>query len=233
MTPHEPRRARSSTARGTDRSRETLRILTDNITSGRWPLNSRIPTEAELMAELGVGRSTLREAVSSLTALGMLEPARSRGTFVRSLSPVSAVLSDFIGRHENDEILQVRRILEVESTRLAALLRTDEQLARLEAAHERDLRGDTTQGVVRGDTPGEFHAIILEAAGNSLMADLHAGLMRGVRTAMGRGEMVPTITETERVADHGRILDAIRDRDPARAQQAAAEHVDHDLTTAE
>ncbi|MBA4609828.1 FadR family transcriptional regulator [Aeromicrobium sp. Marseille-Q0843] len=232
MTTHVPRTPRASTARGSERSRETLRILTENITSGRWPLNSRIPTESELMAELGVGRSTLREAVSSLTALGMLEPARSRGTFVRSLSPVSAVLSDFIGRHENPEILQVRRLLEVESTRLAALLRTDEQVERLAAAHERDLNDDQSQGVVRGATPGEFHAIILEAAGNSLMADLHAGLMRGVRTAMARGEMVPQISAAERLADHGRILDAIREQDPVRAAQAAADHVDHDLTTA-
>jgi len=219
-------------AHGTDRSRETLRLLRENITSGRWPLNSKIPTESELMAELGVGRSTVREAVSSLTAMGMLEPARSRGTFVRSLSPVSAVLSDFVDQHGTADILGVRRLLEVEATRLAALNRSQEQLERLTAAHERDRSHDSSQGVVRGDTPGEFHAIILEAAGNTLMAELYAGLMRGVRSSMRRGEMKPAITETERVADHGRILDAIRDRDPVRAQHAAAEHVDHDLTTA-
>lgn len=184
------------------------------------------------MAELGVGRSTLREAVSSLTAMGMLEPARSRGTFVRSLNPVSAVLSDFVDQHDSAEILQVRRLLEVESTRLAALLRTDEQLQRLTAAHERDLAGDSSQGVERGDTPGQFHAIILEAAGNTLMSELYAGLMSGVRASMRRGEMKPAISEPERLADHGRILEAITAGDPVRAQQAAAEHVDHDLTTA-
>jgi DNA-binding FadR family transcriptional regulator len=221
--------SRPTTARGTDRSRETLRILTENITSGRWPLNSRIPTEAELMAELGVGRSTLREAVSSLTAMGMLEPARSRGTFVRSVNPVSAVLSDFLGQHDSAEILQVRRLLEVESTRLAALHRTEGQLERLAAAHERDRRGDVTQGVERGDTPGQFHAIILEAAGNTLMAQLYAGLMNGVRASMRRGEMRPALSRDERLSDHERILAAITDRDPERAQQAAADHVDHDL----
>jgi len=220
-------------ARGTDRSRETLRLLTEHITSGRWPLNSRIPTEAQLMAEFGVGRSTIREAVSSLAAMGMLEPARSRGTFVRSLNPVSAVLSEFLGQHDRAEILQVRRLLEVESTRLAAMLRTDEQLERLVAAHERDLAGDASQGVVRGDTPGQFHAIVVEAAGNALLADLHAGLLRGIRTSMGRGELRSGITHEERLADHGRILEAITDRDPVRAQQAAADHVGHDLTIAE
>lgn len=185
------------------------------------------------MAELGVGRSTLREAVSSLTAMGMLEPARSRGTFVRSLNPVSAVLADFVAQHDSVEILQVRRLLEVESTRLAAQFRTDEQLQRLTAAHERDLRGDSSQGVERGDTPGEFHAIILEAAGNSLTSELYAGLMSGVRASMRRGELRPAISEAERLADHGRILEAITAGDPVRAQQAAADHVDHDLTTAE
>jgi len=217
-------------ALGTDRSRETLRILTENITSGRWPLNSRIPTEAQLMAELGVGRSTVREAVSSLTAMGMLEPARSRGTFVRSVNPVSAVLSEFLGQHDTAEILQVRRMLEIETTRLAALLRTDEQLERLRAAHERDMVGDASQGVVRGDTPGQFHAIVVEAAGNSLLADLHAGLLRGIRAAVRRGALRSTISPEERLRDHATILDAITDRDPERAQQAAAEHADRDLT---
>ncbi len=217
---------------GTDRSRETLRLLRENITSGRWPLNGKIPTETELMAELGVGRSTLREAVSSLTAMGMLEPARSRGTFVRSLSPVSAVLSDFVDQHATGDILQVRRLLEVEATRLAALFRTDDHVARLTAAHERDVSGDASQHVERGGVPGEFHAIILEAAGNSLLTELYAGLMQGVRASMRRGELVPAISQAERHADHAAILDAVTAGDPDRAQQAAAAHVDHDLTPA-
>lgn len=165
------------------------------------------------MAELGVGRSTLREAISSLTALGMLEPARSRGTFVRSVNPVGAVLSDFLGRHESAEILHVRRLLEVEATRLAALHRTDEHLRRLESADDQD-----------------FHDIVLDAAGNRFMAQLYAGLIQGVRTSVGRGEMRRALTVEERRGDHRRILAAIRDRDPARAEQAAAEHADHDLT---
>ncbi|MFS0884895.1 FadR/GntR family transcriptional regulator [Aeromicrobium sp. 179-A 4D2 NHS] len=218
--------------RGTDRSRETLRILTENITSGRWPLNSRIPTESQLMAELGVGRSTIREAVSSLAAMGMLEPARSRGTFVRSVNPVSSVLSEFLGQHDAAEVLQVRRMLEVEATGLAALLRTVDQLARLRAAHERDVAGDASQGIVRGETPGEFHAIVVEAAGNSLLADLYAGLLRGIRSSMRRGALRSSITRAERLADHARILEAIADRDPERARRAAADHADRDLTIA-
>lgn len=223
----------SATMHGTDRSRETLKILRDNITSGRWPLNSKIPTESELMVELGVGRSTLREAVSSLTAMGMLEPARSRGTFVRSASPVSAVLSDFVDQHSTDDIMKVRRLLEVEATRLAALFRTDEQLQRLAAAHAADRDGEEAMSVERGGTPGQFHAIILEAAGNSLLIELYAGLMRGVRGSLRRGELVPAISESERHADHDAILAAITAQDPEAARQAAAAHVDHDLMPAE
>lgn len=206
---------RRSTARGTDRSRETLRILTENITSGRWPLDTRIPTEAELMKQLKVGRSTLREAVSSLTALGMLEPARSRGTFVRSVNPVGVVLSDFLGHHDSSEVLHVRRLIEVEATRLAALNRTDDHLARLASLDRSD-----------------FHDVVLEAAGNAFMAQLYSGLMQGVRTSVSRGEIHPVVTDEERQADHARILEAIRDRDPVRAQRAAAEHVDHELADA-
>lgn len=59
------------------------------ITSGEWPINSKIPTEPELMRLLGVGKTTVREAVRSLASLGVLEPLPGIGTFVRSRMPVS------------------------------------------------------------------------------------------------------------------------------------------------
>lgn len=220
-------------AKGSDRSRETQRRLRAGITSGRWPLNSRIPTEAELMAEFGVGRSTVREAVQSLAAVGMLEPARSRGTFVRSLSPVSTVLSDFIDQHLPDDIIAVRRLLETEMTRLAATHRTDEHLARLTAAHEVDVAGGLEDKVDRGHTPGQFHGIVAEASGNSLLRELYGGLMHGLRELTASGEVVAGIDDAGRQADHQRILDAIIERDPDRAAQAAGDHAARDLIPAE
>jgi DNA-binding FadR family transcriptional regulator len=217
---------------GSDRSRETLRRLRENITSGRWPLNSQIPTEPELMAELGVGRSTVREAVRSLSTLGMLEPARSRGTFVRSRSPVSMVLSDFVTHHSVVDILAVRRAFEIEASQLAAAHRTDDDVKRLCEAHERDVANDCSQDVERGRNPGQFHALMLEATQNTLLVDLYSGVMAGIRAAIEDGTVTSGSDAGTRQHDHQAILDAIVDQDATRAGLAAAEHAARDLVPA-
>lgn len=216
-------------AMGSDRSRETLVKLRDNITSGRWPLNSKIPTEPELMAEFGVGRSTIREAVRSLASLGMLEPARSRGTFVRARTPVSMVLSDFMTHHDVTEILAVRRAFEVEACQLAASNRTDEDLRRLTEAHANDVTGDHSRAVERGRTPGQFHALMLEASKNTLLVDLYSGLMAGLRAALNDGTVISGSSDDVRRDDHQQMLDAIAAQDVLAAGLAAARHADHDL----
>lgn len=214
---------------GTPRARETVQLLRDKITSGEWPLNSKIPTEAELVVELGVGRSTVREAVRSLANLGMLEPARSRGTFVRARSPIVAVLSDFISAQQAGELLGARRALEVEAARLAATHRTPEDLAALQACHLSDVAGSCAPPVERGTTPGQFHALIFAAAGNSLLAELHGGIMAGLRAKLARNELTKGIDDSARHRDHTEMLDAIAAGDADLAAAAAAAHADRDL----
>ena len=70
------------TTTGSDRARSTLAYLRRHITTGAWPVGSRIPIEPELTEQIGVGRSTVREAVRSLASIGMLETLPGRGTFV-------------------------------------------------------------------------------------------------------------------------------------------------------
>lgn len=212
---------------GSDRARETVRRLQADITSGRWPVNSRIPTEAELAAELGVGRSTVREAIRSLAHLGLVEPAPGRGTFVRSLSPVRDVLSDFAGTHTWSDILTVRRALEVQAAELAAAQAEDEGIARLRAAHEADLAG--TAGTVRGQTPGQFHALLVELSGNRLLAELYAGLGAAIRAGRDSGAIESGEDTAGRQADHGALLAAIVARSPQAAAAVAAAHAERDL----
>nr|NLD41747.1 FadR family transcriptional regulator [Actinomycetales bacterium] len=122
------------TPRGTERARTTLAYLRRQITTGEWGVGDRIPIEPELTEMLGVGRSTIREAVRSLASIGMLETLPGRGTFVRSSTPTSAVLSEFLAAYTLEELLSYRRALEVEAAQQAALHRTPEDIAALEAA---------------------------------------------------------------------------------------------------
>lgn len=221
-------------AGGSSLAQTTLAFLQARITSGEWPVNSRIPTEPELMELLGVGRTTVREAVRSLASLGMLETLVSRGTFVRSRMPVSAVLADFVSHHDVPDLLGTRRALEVEAARLAALHATDEQVHALTAAHEADLpqHGDQACTVERGRTPGQFHTLVLAASGNALLAELYAGVIHGVRSALDRGALVHGASAEVRRADHAAVLDAIRAGDATRSATLMAAHIDRDLTAA-
>jgi DNA-binding FadR family transcriptional regulator len=220
---------------GTPLFQRTVGFLRGQIASGEWPVNSRIPTEAQLQELLGVGKTTVREAVRSLANLGMLEALPSRGTFVRSRTPVSSVIADFVGDFPALEALAVRRALEVEAARLAAANRTDAQLEAIRAAHARDLAAgeDQPRTIERGTTPGQFHHLVFEAAGNDLLAHLYAGVLAPLRQGQQRGEVAPGETHAERIADHAAVLDAIAHRDADAAAGAMARHADRSLAARE
>jgi DNA-binding FadR family transcriptional regulator len=212
---------------GSDRAQQTVRRLQADITSGRWPVNSRIPTEADLAAEFGVGRSTIREAIRSLAHLGLVEPAPGRGTFVRSLSPVHGVLADFAASHTWSDILAVRRALEVQAAELAAIAADDEGLERLRVAHQADL--ENAVGIERGKTPGQFHALVVELSGNRLLAELYAGVSAAIRSGLAAGAIVSQESASERQRDHGALLAALVAGNARAAGAVAAEHAEHDL----
>lgn len=215
-------------AMGTERARATVRRLQADLTAGRWPLNTRIPTEHELADELGVGRSTVREAVRSLAHVGMLEPAPGRGTFVRSLSPVSTVLSDFAADHSPDDLLGVRQALEVHAARQAALQATPEQVQRLRRAHEADQ--ESTSVAPCGDPiPGSFHSILMEIGSNSLATQLHGALTVAIHTGQDARSITSEQDASLRRGEHLLILEAIAQGNPAAAQAAAQVHTQHDL----
>ncbi|UDY24270.1 FadR/GntR family transcriptional regulator [Nocardioides sp. Kera G14] len=218
-------------ALGSPRARETVRRLQADVTSGRWPVNSRIPTEAQLAAELGVGRSTIREAIRSLAHLGLLEPAPGRGTFVRSLSPVRDVLSGFAAEHTWGDILAVRRALEVQAAELAAVRPDSEAVAALRAVHQADLDG--TAGVERGRAPGQFHALLVELSGNRLLVELYAGLSAAIRDGLDRGAIEPGEDAAGRQDDHAALVAAIAAGNPQAAAAVAAMHAARDLRVVE
>lgn len=216
---------------GSTKLRETVAGLRQRILDGTWPINSRIPKEVELMELFGVGKSTVREAVRSLASVGMLEPIKGVGTFVRSLTPVSSMVSQFVGGYDFEQILGYRRALEIEAAQQAAMNRTEEQLEALRASYESDREGEACAPATpaRGQMPGSFHHLIFEAAGNPLMASMFAGVMGAIRNAIFSGEVVYGSPHGLRHLDHGQILEAIARQDVAAAAHSMALHVDRDL----
>ena len=115
------------------------------IGSGRWGTGDRLPSVAELAVELDVGRSTVREAVQALAHRGVLDVQQGRGTFVAATDAQG--LGWWLRRAEVLDVYEARRGLEVDAARLAALRRSDDDLAALQAAI-RDRRAAQAAGAV-------------------------------------------------------------------------------------
>lgn len=197
---------------------EQLRTL---VTSGEWPVDSRIPTEPELVEALGVGRNTVREAIRALAHNGIFEVRQGAGTYVRATSEVSAALRRLCGSELRD-VLQVRRCLEVEGARLAANARTEEDIAELRAhlAHT-----DTTDHAQFTHSDTEFHLAVVRASHNPVLIEIYRGLLEAITASVatasaGPGGMFP----------HDELVEAIAAGDEDRAGREAAGFLDELLS---
>ena len=203
---------------------QVIEQLRDAVRQGEWPIGTRIPTEPELVATLGVGRNTVREAVRALSHSGLLEVRQGDGTYVRATSEVSGAIRRLCGT-ELREALQVRRMLEVEGARLAATGRTEDELARLRELHD---QRDAAQREARFDdfvrADAEFHLTVVQCAHNALLTELYRGLTEVV-TASVAATTHEELGPAERI-EHRGILNAIADRDPVRAATEAAGFLD-------
>jgi len=111
---------------------EAIEKIKGMITSGALRAGDRLPREADLAAELGLSRSSLREAVRALSLVNILDVRRGDGTYVTSLEPrlLLEALSFIVDFHRDDtvlELLRVRRILEPAATAMAAERITDSE----------------------------------------------------------------------------------------------------------
>lgn len=199
--------------------------LRAQIASGEWAVGERIPTEPELVALLGVGRNTVREGVRALAHAGLLEIRQGSGTFVRGASELAGAVRRRVADCHSREALEVRRALELEAVRLAALRRTDDDLAAIRQALTRREEawavGDVQTWV---DADVRLHQFIVEAAHNTLLRDLYFDLGDAIRHAM-QADFGEHLTE-EAYIDHSRLVAAIADRDADAAVREALEYLE-------
>lgn len=207
---------------------QAVSALRSRVASGEWPVGSRIPTEPELCGLLGVGRSTVREAVRALATLGMVEPLTARGTFVRSATPAPTLLVDALSAYAPAELVGLRRALDVEAAQSAAARWDPGDLEHLEDVLDKET--SRLRGRGRPSPDGvhcaRFHSAVTRASGNRLLTDLDASLASAVH-ATGLAEQIATSVDVAVCLDeHDRILTAIRARDVGAAAHLMALHVD-------
>lgn len=202
--------------------------MRDRIDGGDWPVGMRIPAESALVAELGVSRNSVREALRSLVHAGLLDARPGDGTYVRARSELRAVLERRARRSRPGDAAEVRSMLECQGARLASRRATREDLDVLRAAlGERD-RATDARTFAAADLA--FHRAVLTASGNALLAELHDnldGLAAHIEAvAAAPADFATFLAENRELNDlHDDLLDAIVAGDPDRAESLAAEIV--------
>ena len=205
------------------RVRQVAEALSGYIDAASLGPGDRLPPERQLMQELGVGRSSLREGVSHLQALGVHEARIGSGTYI--LKPVSAhtvhLPLTFEARGLADALLltlEVRRGIEVEASIAAARRRTADDLERIAAALDEMERVHLSEGT-SGAQDLAFHLAIYGASGNPLFGQVLEQL-RGLFEQFWSRPFDRPDFAARSFPFHRKLYEAIRDGDAA----AAARH---------
>lgn len=199
-------------------------LLLDRIRAGDWPLGSKLPGENTLGPQLGVGRSTVREAIRRLAGQGVLATRQGAGVFVAALD-VAEDWSAALRKADINSVIEARIAIEVEAAALAAERRSPAELrAMRQAAVKRDAQRTDIEAHVDADIA--FHRAIVAGSHNPILVDLFDSFTPRSRQAMIdllrlRGEFGSDADQRA----HTSILDAIADRDGQTASALAREHL--------
>jgi GntR family transcriptional repressor for pyruvate dehydrogenase complex len=207
---------------------EVVKRLIELVNSGITRPGEKLPSERELMEQLKVGRSSVREALRSLTLIGLLETRPGSGTYVtRDLSNFVIEQIEWmtlLGRHELLELYEVRTPLEIQAAVLAAERATSTHIERLEQAiQELETSGEDIEKEVEADL--SLHTIIAQAAGNRVLFRLVSSLSSLLSETI-RLSAAATETKMSTVEEHRAIMLAIKARDKEEARRAMTRHLE-------
>ena len=208
--------------------------LETRILEGSLKPGERLPSERELAVQLGVSRPSLRAALQSLAAKGLLVTRHGGGTFVTDsmraafTDPWQQMLKDHPDIH--GDMLEFRHMLEGQAAQLAAERATEADFERIRSCHEALERAFAERDLARCiQTDVEFHQAIAEASHNVLIGHLSSSLHKVMEGhVQGNLEYLnarPDMWEQLKL-QHRAIWDAVRERRMEVAGRAAHQHLD-------
>lgn len=202
--------------------------LAEQITEGRWQPGDRLPSESELCAALGIGRSTLREALKSLAFVGLVQMRPGEGTYVMDGTQVLVERLNARGllrtEKELDDVGEARLILETELAALAAERMEPADLDSLEeilAQMEQSLDGE---GRDYAALDVEFHLAVAKSSKNRLLHQLLVPIRETLQEFIAKSQELPGIKRSAH-EHHTKILAALRERNPEKARRAMRAHL--------
>jgi GntR family transcriptional regulator, transcriptional repressor for pyruvate dehydrogenase complex len=210
-------------------SQTVLSQIVGLLRAGRLQPGDRLPPERDLAASLGISRPTVREALSALGLLGVIEQRQGRGTFlVESMErlPLEPYLYRLLlNRSTIDELKEVRALLEPRIAALAAERATPEMCRELTEAYKEFEREATSRVDVGSQAAAgtRFHETLARASGNVTLALLVHNLSDLMSAA---GQVLNEQEYGISLKAHHDLLQAVLDHDPVRAEKVMAQHLE-------
>lgn len=186
------------------------RLITD-IRIGTLRPGDRL-LEAELALRLGISRTPVREAIRLLEADGLVSHTPRTGATIRSL--------DY---SEVTELYEMRTVLEATAARLAARTASEVELLELEALNA-EMAAARSDVAALYELNHQFHRVLLDAARNRYLSHSVAALQKTL-LILGPSTMQDTGRADEAIAEHGKLIAAMRARDEAGAEAAMRLHM--------
>jgi GntR family transcriptional regulator, transcriptional repressor for pyruvate dehydrogenase complex len=204
---------------------EIINHLRSRLASGELKVGDKLPPESILVSELGVGRTTLREAVRVLEHAGLLSVRHGSGTYIRSTSD-EGILATRLRQARVLEVFEVRRALDIEMMRMAVAYRTSPTLAAMRDALDlmkTSLDRADDRGFLNADM--EMYRILAAATRNSIFMEIYASFAEALRVALTQVVAIHGVMQSC-WQSHEQLYEAIVARDADRAEAIAKGHLD-------
>ena len=200
------------------------------IRDGKFPAGSQLPSVPELVRQLEVSRTVIREALQALVGMSLIEIRPGLGCFVKSVPSdlvVNAdVLASLLGMEAIIEVVAARKVIESGVARLAALTATEEDFELMEEILRKIERAAQRNQPLYSLTP-QFHVAVARATHNKVLEKIVSSfnLLMASGGALIEHEKLSAEYSQSEYQSHRELYEAIRSRDPELAQRVMESHV--------
>jgi len=202
--------------------------LRKRIENGDYKIGCKLPTEKEICQMFNVGRSSAREALHILQAMGFVQILKGKGTFVtNSFSNINDTIKEWYASNKNvlEDLIDVRISIECLAVRRAVLLMTDSDILELERIN-RDFKekanADNIPALLRLDA--DFHRKIAKASQNELIVLINKQIESTFEEYRGKAYIM-TKHALSAAMGHDKILEYIKNKDVQGAEEAMKKHI--------
>ena len=201
--------------------------IKDIVKKGELKSGEKLPSERELADKLEVSRTSVREALKALTMLGLIESKHDEGNFIKSnfenslLEPLSIVFL-LIGS-KNEDIIELRRIIEPEAAGLAAKNITESELRDLKEIMKE--LNNSLDAEICAQLDKKFHYKIAQASGNHLISTIMFSISSLIEKYIDSSR-IHNINKKVVKLQHEEIYKALESRDSKKASEYVKKHLE-------